>query len=263
MFFLFFSETMESLMTDHCNAFAARAVGSPFGFGAPFGLPPPPSHLAGGMHGFEYAAAAAAQGDPTMAAILRERAMLLGFGAGGPQALANQISAGYGGRLPPGMGPNAFGMAPPVNSSGTSPQFWSQSKPTNEPSMNEQMYQMQQQQWYQALAAANGGRLPPGAIPPPPPNGAASQLHAQFANLAAMNPQLWAAMIAYGSNGSVPPNGMPANHPHMAKMMSPTFLKTMQLEQEAAMHGKGTSESPRKEGHMDTGNANSQVATES
>ena len=254
-FFLLFSETMESLMTDHCNAFAARAVGAPFPFGAPFGLPAPPPHLAG-MPGFDFAAAAA-QADPAMAAILRERAMLLGFGAGGPQALANQIP-GFAGRLPPGMGPNPFGMAPPPVNAGAHPQFWSQSKPQSEAAMNEQMYQMQQQQWYQALAAANGGRLPPGSIPPPPtsaPNGPpANQL--QFAaQLAAMNPSLWAAMAAYGNNGSVPPGIGP--NPNMAKMMSPTFLKTMQLEQEA-MHGKATPESPRKE-HLE----NSQVAAES
>ena len=266
-------------MTDHCNAYAARAVGSPFGFGAPFGLPPgmAPPHLSG-MSGFEFAAAAAAaQADPNMAAFLRERAMMLGFGAGAPPGLSSQMP-GFGGRLPPSMGPNPFGMPqPPVSAaSGGMPQFWSSPKPPSggpNESLNEQMYAMQQQQqWYAALAAANGGRLPPGAIPTPPqPNGvqqANQQLQFAAAQIAASNPQQWAAMAAaYGNNGNAPGSngfaGFAPNHPNAAKMLSPTFLKTMQLEHEAAAsHGKAPN-SPRKENHIESTNGASQVATES
>lgn len=281
---------MESLMTDHCNAYAAR--GSPFGFGPPF-LPPgmgiPSPHMS-----FDFAAAVAAQGDPTMAAILRERAMLFGLSGGpggGPPS--------FGARLPPNMCGPAGGspFAPPgAPGSQSSSSFWPSSKSPSEAGMNheQQMYQQmqqmhhqqqqqqqaqqaQQQAWYQALAAS-GGRLPVGPAAGGPMMGggqqaaANSQQAAFAAQLAALNPQLFAAMAVYTSgNGAAGALAAPAgaNNPNAAKMLSPTFLKTMQLEGHSPEGGKGVpsagSSPPRKEGMETksvTGNTTA-VATES
>ncbi|KAI2808851.1 T-box transcription factor tbx20 [Blomia tropicalis] len=241
-------ETVESYITEHCNPYTAR---SPYPFGGPF-MPGSPNF----MPGFDLTALAAAATDPTMAALLRDRS-LFGFGAM-PPGLSMQMPGFASNRMPPQtMGPNPFGIPQtplPAQPTGNNPpqggQFWPQHKPpasqqTTEAQSNEQMYQMQQNQWYQTLAAANGGRLPAGNIPQQGPN--PLQLAAQ---LAATNPQLWAAVAAaasagYGTNG-IPPNNMMGSNGNVAKMMSPTYFKSMQLESDCGKMINGQ-ESPRKE----------------
>lgn len=225
-------------MTDHCNAFAARAATF---FGPPFGLP----GLGPTMPGYGDLA------DPRMAALIRERAMLLGFGGGAP---------GSGGPPPNPMlmhGSNAMSAFTPSEASRSSftvPQnsphmFWkpgsvpTSGAPAHPPSANgngfdslNEMYNMQQSaNWYSALMAANNGRIPsmaPGA-PSVPTSGANLQFAA--AQLAASNP-LWAAAAAaaaaaaYGGNGATGNLVAPPSSTGPNKLKSPGLFKAEEMK---------------------------------
>lgn len=233
---------MESLMTEHCTAFAARAA--PF-LGAQFGMP----------------SLADLASDPAMVHFLRERAMLLGIP---PTAMMMAPGAAQ----PPPFSPTRM---PPGFAAGGSPQtsppgFWSksgngsgstgaQSSPVpgngqQQPSLESlnEIYNMQQQQqqWYSAaLAAARNGQA---NGPAPPQN-----IQNFAAHLAATNPQLLAAAMAYANNNpAMFPNGgapMMVNgkalgaQPLPPTPTSPTLLKPCK-QSDDNLKGKEGKQSP-------------------